>query len=184
MEIFTLLETLEDILENSKNLPFTNKGMVDKEEMLEIIKEIRIKLPDELHSQSYEPLIILVWVWLLEAYPLCVWLELAYPLWLWEYGANKLLNVVSPILTPFKLDILEEGSEAVANVSYPVMVSPAFATFVLSIAEPPDTVVDILKLPLASQVAEPVTFPVRDIVLLFLNLSAVVAFPRISPLIA
>ena len=38
MEIFTLLETLEDILENSKNLPFTNKGMVDKEEMLEIIK--------------------------------------------------------------------------------------------------------------------------------------------------
>ena len=34
MEIFTLLETLEDILENSKSLPFTNKGMVDKEEML------------------------------------------------------------------------------------------------------------------------------------------------------
>ena len=33
MEIFTLLESLEDILENSKNLPFTNKGMVDKEEI-------------------------------------------------------------------------------------------------------------------------------------------------------
>ncbi len=31
MEIFTLLETLEDILENSKNLPFTNKGMVEKD---------------------------------------------------------------------------------------------------------------------------------------------------------
>ena len=41
MEIFTLLETLEDILENSKGLPFTNKTMVDKEELLEIIKEIR-----------------------------------------------------------------------------------------------------------------------------------------------
>ena len=39
MEIFTLLETLEDILENSKGLPFTNKTMVDKEELLEIIKE-------------------------------------------------------------------------------------------------------------------------------------------------
>ena len=53
MEIFTLLETLEDILENSKNLPFTNKSMVDKEEMLEIIKEIRIKLPDELKQAKW-----------------------------------------------------------------------------------------------------------------------------------
>ena len=39
MEIFTLLESLEDILENSKNLPFTNKGMVDKEEILEYRKD-------------------------------------------------------------------------------------------------------------------------------------------------
>ena len=39
MEIFTLLETLEDMLENSKKMPFTNKGMVDKEEMLDIIKD-------------------------------------------------------------------------------------------------------------------------------------------------
>ena len=53
MEIFTLLETLEDILENSKNLPFTNKGLVDKEEMLELIKEIRIKLPDELKQAKW-----------------------------------------------------------------------------------------------------------------------------------
>ena len=53
MEIFTLLETLEDILENSKNLPFTNKGVVDKEEMLELIKEIRIKLPDELKQAKW-----------------------------------------------------------------------------------------------------------------------------------
>ena len=48
MEIFTLLETLEDIMERSKSLPFTEKGIVDKEEVLEIIKEIRLKLPDEL----------------------------------------------------------------------------------------------------------------------------------------
>ena len=53
MEIFTLLETLEDILENSRNLPFTNKTMVDKDEMLEIIKEIRIKLPDELKQAKW-----------------------------------------------------------------------------------------------------------------------------------
>ena len=41
MEIFTLLETLEDILERSKTIPFTKKGLVDKEEMLDIIKEVR-----------------------------------------------------------------------------------------------------------------------------------------------
>ena len=41
------------LLENSKNLPFTTKSMVDKEEMLEIIKEIRIQLPDELKQAKW-----------------------------------------------------------------------------------------------------------------------------------
>ena len=53
MEIFTLLETLEDILERSRNVPFSSKGIVDKEEMLEIIKEIRLKLPDELKQAKW-----------------------------------------------------------------------------------------------------------------------------------
>ena len=53
MEIFTLLETLEDILEKSKNVPFTTKSIVDKEEFLEIIKEIRLKLPDELKQAKW-----------------------------------------------------------------------------------------------------------------------------------
>ena len=53
MEIFTLLETLEDLLENSRNLPFSDKGIVDKEEMLDLIKEIRIKLPDELKQAKW-----------------------------------------------------------------------------------------------------------------------------------
>ena len=48
MEIFNLLETIEDMLENSKTLPFTNKAVLDKEELLDIIKEIRLKLPEEL----------------------------------------------------------------------------------------------------------------------------------------
>ena len=30
MEIFTLLETLEDIMEKSRNVPFSNKCIVDK----------------------------------------------------------------------------------------------------------------------------------------------------------
>ncbi len=48
MEIFNLLETIEDMLENSKTLPFTNKAVLDREELLDIIKEIRLKLPEEL----------------------------------------------------------------------------------------------------------------------------------------
>ena len=53
MEIFTLLETLEDILERSKNVPFSNKCVVDKDEVLDIIKEVRLKLPDELKQAKW-----------------------------------------------------------------------------------------------------------------------------------
>ena len=53
MEIFTLLETLEEILEQSKKLPFTDKAVVDKEAILEVIKELRLKLPDELKQAKW-----------------------------------------------------------------------------------------------------------------------------------
>ena len=53
MEIFTLLDTLEDILDRSKHVPFTEKVIVDKEEILEIIQEIRLKLPDELKQAKW-----------------------------------------------------------------------------------------------------------------------------------
>lgn len=53
MEIFTLLETLEDILERSKGVPFSNKCILDKEEILEIIKEIRLKLPEEMKQAKW-----------------------------------------------------------------------------------------------------------------------------------
>ena len=53
MEIFTLLETLEEALEKSKTIPFSGKSLVDKEEFLDIIKEIRIKLPDELKQAKW-----------------------------------------------------------------------------------------------------------------------------------
>lgn len=53
MEIFTLLETLEECLERAKNIPFTQKVIVDSEEILDIIKEIRLKLPDELKQAKW-----------------------------------------------------------------------------------------------------------------------------------
>lgn len=53
MEILTILETLEDVVERSINLPFSGKSMVDKEEVLEIIKEIRLKLPDDIKQAKW-----------------------------------------------------------------------------------------------------------------------------------
>ena len=53
MEIFALLETLEDLLEKSKTVPFTNKSIVSKGELLDIIKEVRLKLPDELKQAKW-----------------------------------------------------------------------------------------------------------------------------------
>ena len=53
MEIFTLLETIEDILERSRGIPFTGKALVQKEEMLDIIKEMRLKFPDELKQAKW-----------------------------------------------------------------------------------------------------------------------------------
>ena len=53
MEIFTLLETLEDMLEKSRAVPFSSKCIVDKEEILEIISELRLKLPEELKQAKW-----------------------------------------------------------------------------------------------------------------------------------
>lgn len=40
-------------MEKSRNVPFSNKCIVDKEEILEIIKEIRLKLPDEIKQAKW-----------------------------------------------------------------------------------------------------------------------------------
>ncbi len=48
-----LLDELEDILEQSSTMPFTGKTMVNKDEILEIITEIRLKLPNELKQSKW-----------------------------------------------------------------------------------------------------------------------------------
>lgn len=53
MEIFTLMDELEEYLEGAKTIPFTNKCIVDREEILDILKEIRLKLPDELKQAKW-----------------------------------------------------------------------------------------------------------------------------------
>ena len=53
MEILSILETLEDLIEKSVNVPVLGKCLVDKEEVLEIIKEIRLKLPDDIKQAKW-----------------------------------------------------------------------------------------------------------------------------------
>ena len=50
MEIFTLLDNLEDLIENSKKVPLSNKIMVEQREALDLIKDVRNKLPEELKA--------------------------------------------------------------------------------------------------------------------------------------
>jgi len=53
MEILTVLETLEDLVERSSGVPFSGKCLIDREEVLEIIKEIRLKLPDDIKQAKW-----------------------------------------------------------------------------------------------------------------------------------
>ena len=53
MEIFTLLENLEELVEAGTKVPLSSKVMIDKDELNEIIEEIRIKLPDELKQAKW-----------------------------------------------------------------------------------------------------------------------------------
>ena len=53
MEILNLLEKLEDLVENAWNIPLTGRSMVNKKEMTELIKEIRVMLPDEIKQAKW-----------------------------------------------------------------------------------------------------------------------------------
>ncbi|MGI6778725.1 MAG: ATPase [Acetivibrionales bacterium] len=53
MEILSILETLEDVVERSISVPFSGRCLIDREEVLEIIKEIRLKLPDDIKQAKW-----------------------------------------------------------------------------------------------------------------------------------
>ncbi|KNF08763.1 hypothetical protein CLPU_5c00700 [Gottschalkia purinilytica] len=53
MDVFKLLDEMEEILESSSSIPFAGKTLVDKYELLEIVGEIRSKLPDEIKQAEW-----------------------------------------------------------------------------------------------------------------------------------
>ncbi|SHJ95493.1 ATP synthase subunit B family protein [Paramaledivibacter caminithermalis] len=53
MNVLSLLDTLEDLIENGSSIPFSGKVLLDKEEITELIKDIRIQLPDEVKQAQW-----------------------------------------------------------------------------------------------------------------------------------
>ena len=53
MTVLDLLEELEDIVNTTSTVPLTNKVMVDGEEILEIVKDIRQSLPDDVQQAKW-----------------------------------------------------------------------------------------------------------------------------------
>ena len=53
MKILELLDELEEIMETGTGLILTGKIMVDPDEVLEIVKEIRAELPEEMEQAKW-----------------------------------------------------------------------------------------------------------------------------------
>lgn len=53
MDVLKLIDEIEDILDNASAIPFSNKVMVDADELFEVLREIRIRLPDEIKQASW-----------------------------------------------------------------------------------------------------------------------------------
>ncbi len=53
MDILSLLEELEQLLESGSSVPFSKKVMIDKEVVDELVNEIKLKTPDELKQARW-----------------------------------------------------------------------------------------------------------------------------------
>lgn len=53
MEIETILQTMEGILESAKTVPFNDKVLVDRESLYDMITDIRLKMPTEIEQSRW-----------------------------------------------------------------------------------------------------------------------------------
>ncbi|NLP30509.1 MAG: ATP synthase F0 subunit B [Clostridiales bacterium] len=53
MKVLELLDEIEDIVDTSSGFPLTGKILVDAEELMEIVREIRLELPDEIQQAQW-----------------------------------------------------------------------------------------------------------------------------------
>ena len=53
MNVLELLDELEEVIQMAPSVPVVRKVMVDPNEILEIVKDIRLELPDEIQQAQY-----------------------------------------------------------------------------------------------------------------------------------
>ena len=53
MKVLELLDEIEEIVDTSSGFPLTGKILVNADEILEIVKEIRVELPDEIQQAKW-----------------------------------------------------------------------------------------------------------------------------------
>ena len=53
MEILVLIDVLEDIIERGIPLPFSGRSIVKTKELINMVQEIRLKLPDDLKQAKW-----------------------------------------------------------------------------------------------------------------------------------
>ena len=53
METLELIDNLEDIIDRGVGIPLAGKCLLDKDELLDIIQEIRLKMPDDLKQAKW-----------------------------------------------------------------------------------------------------------------------------------
>ena len=53
MRVLELLDEIEEIVDTSSGFPLTGKILVDAEELMEIVREIRLELPDEIQQAQW-----------------------------------------------------------------------------------------------------------------------------------
>ena len=53
VEILEIIDTLEDAVEKGASIPLTGRCLLDKDEILDIVQEMRLKLPDDLKQARW-----------------------------------------------------------------------------------------------------------------------------------
>lgn len=53
MDVLELIDQLEDMIEDCAMIPITGKIMINKNDLLDMLKEIRLKLPDDLKQAQW-----------------------------------------------------------------------------------------------------------------------------------
>lgn len=53
MDALELLEELEDIIDKGVSVPFSGRCLLDKDELLEVLSEIKVKLPEDLKQAKW-----------------------------------------------------------------------------------------------------------------------------------